>query len=295
MTTAATTTTTTSSEGPWDVHDEDKVWVFNYGSNSLAQLRGRLGNLKLRSFAAVLNDFELCFCLKSRGWGNGAVASIAPRSNSKVHGSIVQMSRDEFHVLSTKYEIGYRIEIVSPRTGVSSLPWREWKNVKVFVAGYKPQYGRHGTPFTPPLTAAPTEAYLTAIRIHLDQHWNGDISKQIRIRSCEDGTRSLESDEADGEKRWYSPATGVLGLAAFAVVLNAAKLEKWDMPLKISKFTSELEALSISTVRELYEALPELIVKGETTFSKDTFRAITTLPLTQHWTSYDDKYALMAV
>lgn len=85
--------------------------VFNYGSNSTSQLRGRLLNSSLQTTAARLPGFERVFCLCSEGWGGGGVATITPSDEhgAMVYGSVCVLNPQELALLDTfvsSYKIG---------------------------------------------------------------------------------------------------------------------------------------------------------------------------------------------
>jgi len=81
--------------------------VFSYGSNSTAQLRGRLANPALATVKACAPGFARVFCLRSRGWGGGGVASLAPTGEpgAAARGAVVRLTTaelarlDEFEVM----------------------------------------------------------------------------------------------------------------------------------------------------------------------------------------------------
>jgi hypothetical protein len=90
--------------------ESEGTLVFNYGSNSTAQLRGRLLNSALKTTAARLPGFERVFCLCSEGWGGGGVATLMPsdEQGSIVYGSVCCLNPQELALLDTFVSIHCR-------------------------------------------------------------------------------------------------------------------------------------------------------------------------------------------
>ena len=79
------------------------MYCFCYGSNSLKQLNDRLiPSYKLHAEPAYLNNWCRIFVGNVPKW-NGAVASILPKKNKRVYGSVVKLSASQFQKLD-RYE-----------------------------------------------------------------------------------------------------------------------------------------------------------------------------------------------
>ena len=200
--------------------------VFSYGSNSLAQLRARVENPTLQSTAASLKDMARVFCLRSRGWGGGGVASIAPQVGTVVYGALVTLTDAELERLRG-YEGGYReVQCVATRRDE-----RTTCSCIVFIAG-KPA---NGLTFTPSMSVPPHEAYLCAIHVQLREHYDMR-TETITVRTCEGRDVRVVSD-------WVHPGVAQLSLSALVVEMNATGSCGWIMPATIAEVVDKLVAI----------------------------------------------------
>ena len=255
----------------------EKTLLFSYGSNSLLQLRARVLNPSLEAFPAHVNHYTRIFCHSSPSWGGGAVASIRPLEGGVVYGSIVPLSNEEFHRLDA-FEAGYSKTTV--KATISSFSEKEEEEEEreaiTYVCdnvGWK-EY--------------PTEQYLTAIHVHLRQHYCSSIADSIPILSVENDEPE-EEEEGEGRGRellkkrevvvqrkvWSFPGLASLSLPAAMVEINAQRIESscsdddrndrngrsssssslWVMPRKIGEICSLLSRIQITTTMELTSAL----------------------------------------
>lgn len=214
--------------------------IFSYGSNSTAQLRARVKNQSLQSRRASLEGFARVFCMTSRGWGNGGVASLAPQDGSIVHGSVVVLTPDEKLLLDV-YEDGYREEPVCVHVHGESTP----ADAIAYIAGEV--MPSHGEPFTLSLDVPPSPEYLTAIHAHLREHWPMD--EAIAIRSCRpDGSVETLS-------HWRHPGVKELPLAAVCVETSVRLAAPWRMPQSIRAVCTALASVGIENTAQLSAAL----------------------------------------
>ena len=92
-----------------------KTWLFSYGSNNLDQLKRRLKRTGEFTFApGVLLDHARIFAGYSRRW-EGGVASVLPKKNTKVYGTLVEVTAVELDALDS-FEGGYHREIKDVHT-----------------------------------------------------------------------------------------------------------------------------------------------------------------------------------
>ena len=202
--------------------------IFSYGSNSISQLRARVHNPTLVAAKARLDNFARVFCYASKGWGGGGVASLAPSEGSHVLGAVVQLSEEE-KVRLDKYEGSYRL--VDLEVSVFEGDSVVVQKAKAYIAG------RNLSPpddcFTPPMTVLPSEEYLTAIYVQLQEQW--DMSgRAVTIRSYDTESRAVVP-----VKEWYHPGIHRLRLEAFCVEINARKKRSdWKMPTIIPRVTA---------------------------------------------------------
>ena len=83
--------------GECPVHRDERMAVFEYGSNSIEQIRTICENPKLKSVPAKLQGFARCFAGRSLSRQNGAVATIVPMANHVVLGFISYLTQSEIH------------------------------------------------------------------------------------------------------------------------------------------------------------------------------------------------------
>ena len=258
----------------------EKTLLFSYGSNSLLQLRARVLNPSLEAFPAHVNHFTRIFCHSSPSWGGGAVASIHPLEGGVVYGSIVPLSNEEFLRLDA-FEAGYsKTTVKATISSFSEKEEEEEREVITYVCdnvGWK-EY--------------PTEQYLTAIHVHLRQHYCSSIADSIPILSVENDVPEEEEEEEGGRvmevlkkrvvvlqrKVWSFPGLASLSLPAAMVEINAQRIESpcsdddrndrndrngrsssssslWVMPRKIGEICNLLSRIQITTTMELTSAL----------------------------------------
>ena len=82
--------------------ESNEVWVFSYGSNSLAQLRGRIktGPSLEGMHPAVLHGYERIFVGTATLWGEGGVASLQKTDGEAcTHGSVLRLTLEQLQVL----------------------------------------------------------------------------------------------------------------------------------------------------------------------------------------------------
>lgn len=188
--------------------------VFSYGSNSLWQLRRRVGNPTLTASPASLPGYTRVFCISSAAWKSGGVASLAPShipSNPPVRGSVVKLTDAELARLDS-YEGGYRRELLHADVGGIKTP----VPVVAYIAG-----DGAGGRWTLPMVQPPSEMYLNACRLHLREHWPLDECDVITISTYgEDGlVKEL--------RKWEYPGIERLGLEAMLIDANRLSKDPW--------------------------------------------------------------------
>eukprot|EP00041_Stephanoeca_diplocostata_P035130 m.1227844 g.1227844 ORF g.1227844 m.1227844 type:complete len:552 (-) comp24643_c1_seq25:2924-4579(-) len=271
------------------------VKVFNYGSNSAAQLRGRVGNPSLQTERAVLKDFTRVFCLESKGW-DGGVASIAPHKGSVVHGSVAELSKEEKSMLDV-YEHAYRQEEVTIH--VERQGYSESVQATVYVAGATTSScaTRIPAPFTVPFAVHPSEQYLTAIHVMLREHWSHLEAEPVAPHHAVAirGMHEAEADTVCDFGEWKHPGVHKLSLPALCVEINARRTQKWTMPKHIKHFTAQLGSIGVHSVSDLCAALAPstagdvpplslnaaLAAAGQEPLDRETMHILRCLPLHQ--------------
>ena len=87
-------------------------YLFSYGSNNITQLSERLNKKIYKSdlIPAYLDNYIRIFCFHSTKW-NGSVASIYPKKNKLVFGTVISLTEKELQKLD-KYETNYKRKII---------------------------------------------------------------------------------------------------------------------------------------------------------------------------------------
>mmetsp|Transcript_5506 Transcript_5506/g.8530 ORF Transcript_5506/g.8530 Transcript_5506/m.8530 type:complete len:255 (-) Transcript_5506:7363-8127(-) len=213
-----------------------KQWVFCYGSNSIAQLRGRVGNNDVQGRPAHVVGWARIFCLESKMWG-GSVASLA-----KVHeqdqdgedsiitfGSIVELNSDELKRLD-KFEGGYSQAKMIVRVGHCTKTFDQVEAI-AYISN-DPQW-----------KGFPGQQYLTAIHLMLsEQYPKGHPSlSHIDIFGLPTGkNRPIKL------KRHEHPTKDELGLESLVVWANSRRSTPWEMPRTIEHVRKVLSKRGIS-------------------------------------------------
>lgn len=239
-----------------------KVWlIFNYGSNSTRQLRARVKNPSLQTQPAYVDGYVRVFCFRSKDWGGGGVASLAP-ADGRVYGSVASLSDVEKKRLD-KYESVYRLVEMRGVVGSTETP------MHAYIEGRDAT--RSGGAFTGSMEAAPSEQYLCAVHVMLREHYNMR-QEVISVRSCRpDGTvETLPNLE------WRHPSVQHLGLEALCVEINSHKNEApWEMPSTIAEFVRKLNQVGITTPSQLQACLHiNRVLPNGQRFGSDTLAAI---------------------
>jgi gamma-glutamylcyclotransferase (GGCT)/AIG2-like uncharacterized protein YtfP len=233
--------------------------VFSYGSNGTAQLRARISNPTLTSVPAKLPGFSRIFCLESKGWGGGGVASLHPCSSTITYGSLVQLTALEVEKLDA-FEGGY------DKHSIKAIEKREDDEILVDAICY---IAKNNT------FRQPTEQYLTAIHIMLREHWdmNGET---IDIRAADGDT------VAATKASWSHPSSAGLTLPALVVEANARRSSPWTMPKTIGEIVEKLAGVNVLTTSAFTGALVHaegtaalnrmIEASGRSPFSAETLR-----------------------
>ena len=253
--------------------------VFSYGSNSLAQLRGRVNNPRLTSRRARLDGFARVFCFNSSTWNGGGVCSVAPCAGAQCHGSIVNLTPTELNMLRA-HEGGYREVVLNCRTESADV------SALVFVAGNARRFGGAAKPFTPSMTAPPGEPYLTAIHVHLRDHYAEAMASGDSVT-----VRTLNPNGAVHiVHQWQHPGFKNLGLRALCVELNACGDLGWVMPSTIDEVMEKFKAIGCDETTPAWHLLADSIggadlsqlnakfeANGDTKFGGAAMRALRAL------------------
>ena len=222
-----------------------KIQVFGYGSNSIAQLKGRITTNPehLQAQKATLRGWERIFAGSSSAWGVGAVASLHPvqpsSSSSMVMtmGSSVLMTVKQLQELF-KYEGGYAlvpiyIEIQQEGDSADVCAFTFIRRDHVFEV-------------------EPNEVYLTAIYHHLSSVWTPeeDQGSQLTI-SIEVVGYSKELIRTQYHSGWRYPSTALHKLSITALLVSAnfyrvkAGSTSWTMPRTVVQLAEEFRHIGI--------------------------------------------------
>jgi len=232
-----------------------RTLVFGYGSNGIKQLRARVKNVDLTSRGAILKGYARVFPIWSNGW-KGGVASVLPSPSADTHvrGSVVELSIEELARLDS-FEGGYHKETVQVSVFGQGLVSSKMMNsggtvaeAIIYVANV--QDGGQS------IFHSPSEAYRTAIHVHLRQHWPSTIELNIQ----DSGGRAMEP-------KWRHPGAVNLSMEAFCVEINARLASPWTMPAAIGRVVQDLALKRIFTPADLANALTETETAATTTAS----------------------------
>lgn len=241
---------------------ESKRLVFGYGSNGTTQLRARVLNSELQSAPAFIKDYARVFCLKSKGWMDGGVASLAPCSGATTYGSVVELTETELELLDA-YEGGYRKEEVLVHMRDALGCERECSAI-----AYIDETGAS-------MSVEPSEPYLVAICCHLREYWNEAGGIRITVRSNK-GNGAVQEI-----KEWCHPGVRNLSLAALLVEVNMLKADPWKMPITIHEVLDKLRQVGITETSSLLHSLASINAllreSGLSEFGTDTLQALRTL------------------
>jgi hypothetical protein len=174
------------------LHRDERIAVFEYGSNSIEQIRMTCENPNLQSVRAKLHNFVRCFSGRSLNRQNGAVATVVPMANHVVLGSIVYLTQSEIEKLDV-YEgvdsINYgntqetrscrrvNLQVVDcSEVGKETVvpAWVYVQNRTQWVPS-----GAHG--------GKPSPQYLTSMKKNIEQHWCQQGGTTITIRRADTG------------------------------------------------------------------------------------------------------------
>ena len=237
--------------------------VFSYGSNGTAQLRARVQNEALYSRPAKVENFARIFCLRSRGWGGGGVASLHPCPGTTTYGAVVELTEAELGRLD-RFEGGYSRQIIEAKVQAADGQ-EETAEAVVYISDNSE------------MTAPPTEQYLTAIHLMLREHWSMD-GETIEVRSA-NGSMGVRV-----ESSWRHPGCTKLTLAALVVEVNALRSSPWKMPATIGEIETKLAAVGVVDSDDLAEALTAaegasalnaaLVAAGHRPFGSETLRIL---------------------
>ena len=208
--------------------------VFSYGSNSAAQLRGRLGKESIVAHKALLPNHSRIFVKHSATWGGG-VASVTEVTGKDCHGSLVYLDADDFQTL-TGFEGGYTARgllVTNLATGVNLV-------AQTFVAD------------DPSFQSPPSEAYKAAIWSHLvDVGWPIETWCGLTVR------RVVGPGEVEALEEWKMPPPVECALETLAVLVNnhPRKEARWTMPKRVPDFVALIHALGATSSAELMTIL----------------------------------------
>lgn len=227
-----------------------KHWVFSYGSNSVAQLRGRVRNPSLTALPARVLGWERIFCLSSPRWagiagsvaGTGAgAASLYPSERGEALGSASQLSDEEIVRLDGFERPAYdRVEVeMLLRTDPTSV--HEVKQTAFAYIAVQPKW-----------ICPPSEQYLTAIHLMLREQWS-HVHSTIDIPvngvfHVNDAAVMLPL------YTWRHPGAHRLSIPALCVEVNARippEANSWVMPGSILDVETRLAAVGVQSTAQL--------------------------------------------
>eukprot|EP01036_Dinobryon_divergens_P025778 gene25778-34361_t len=251
-----------------NIHKSDEesnpIILFSYGSNSLAQLRGRISPPVHENECAMVVDYERVFAGFASSWGGGA-ASLYPRDGSRTLGSIVSLTITQLKELSA-FEGGYelrKVDVIKDSNQERMSAFTFIKKDSNFIN-------------------LPSEAYLTAIHCHL---------LEVCTPSPIEIVGYSQSGRVVMDEGWRYPDSHTqVGIPAFLVIANTRRVSRglisWQMPATMVEATTILAKIGVHSVNDLSVALHNtdnfkqlLLSTGCTIFDEHTLATLTDILL----------------
>lgn len=200
--------------------------VFNFGSNSTAQLRARLNNSSITTRRATVRGWSRIFHKYTHKWA-GSSASIVPSSGTLVHGTLAILSDEEKSKLDD-FEAGCDEVTVS-----ATVYGTDGGTTTVDAVAYVVRVSEGHQGIAQPY---PSEQYLCAVAGMLREHWPPEIASYISINTIRDGkvfTRGTWTHP-------YALGQAVESLQALAVEINLELNKPWVMPRAARAFEAAI-------------------------------------------------------
>ena len=211
---------------------ENKIPIFSYGSNSISQLKGRVENFNLISYPAFVYGYKRIFCGYSNNW-NGGVASLIKKKYIKTYGIVVYLDNNELSKLDS-YEINYVKEEIVCNIMINNI----YVECKCFT------YIANDTKFL----SLPSEQYLVAIKIMLEEHFSKFIDYLIISKINDNNIENIE--------KWKFPKNIYeLSLTSLFVIVNSYKNIPWIMPKNINNIRNKLNSVNIFDIIDIKKYL----------------------------------------
>ena len=225
--------------------EDNKQWVFSYGSNSTVQLRARVKSPELRAYPAKADGWERVFCMKGCVWGVGGVASVVRQPSACCYGAAVRLSPEELQRLDG-YECPQYIHvdididvILDPSVNVSTRC-----KALVYVNT------------TPEWRGPPSAAYITAIQLQLREQW-ASLCPEACVIDIYGLVQPVASDPETPLalvhfQSWSHPGVARLPLEALIVEANALRPAKdsWVMPRTMTEIVSKLAKVGVTSAAQ---------------------------------------------
>ncbi|CAK0817514.1 unnamed protein product [Prorocentrum cordatum] len=202
----------------------DRRATFGFGSNSVRQLRGRLGDCTLRGYPGQVRGHVLAFVGPNKSWAlndqcePGGTATLVPAPGDVALGTVVFLTEEQLAVLdgfegvpSTYDRRDFEAEVLMDG---------EWRPMP--VVAYIRQDSSQWYP--------PSEAYLCAVLRNL--------------RGSFPALRTLTLRDAEGKVRgsWSHPGFGELCTGALLFEIGVRMPEPWQLPREIAERLRRLGA-----------------------------------------------------
>ena len=217
-------------------------WVFSFGSNNSQQLAGRVLTATCpplaKPQAARLDGYARVFTGMSQVW-SGGVANLVPCPQRHVLGTLVSLSSEQLARLD-EYERAYQKQ----RVTVLHLGTRANVDATAYIMAPSPAF-----------TAAPSEAYLSAI-------WR-TLREAHAVETVEDIPLLCQSVvggqvESFGDGQWRHPGTKHLSSCfALAYEIGATCQPPWVLPRDAAAAAQALEQAGVSSVPQLLAVMSD--------------------------------------
>jgi len=230
---------------------EGRKPVFGFGSNSVRQLRGRVGDENLMGYPARIRGQVLAFCGPNRSWAYDKLrcvgtATLIPDEHCAALGTVVFLTEEQIKVLDS-YE-GVPFVYQQKQFEAEVFRSKTWHSLPVMA------YVRVDSQEW----YEPSEAYCCAILRNLGGSFPG-ITKL-----------SLRTTEGVLKSEWRHPGFKQLGVCAFLFEVGIRKKMPWQMPrglFEIQQYFNERQILRPSHV--IKEHLSDVMEDEDFIIAKD--------------------------
>lgn len=203
--------------------------VFNYGSNSIMQLRTKLNNPTLEGIPAKLFDYERVFAGLSSDWGKSGVVSLYHTGTFRncTFGTVVDLDISELKRLDVLEGVPDKFTRITVSARVATEPKvhimddQKLESVDVFC------YIKNDFEYL----KKPAPWYLTSIQMMLNETYGLSLQSKLSIKAVEDDQVYSIIDQWQMPKQLHN-----FEMRAFFVLVNHSREKPWTVPTELNEF-----------------------------------------------------------